>query len=110
MSMIINTETKSYEEQSRRRYPDNWNGDGWLPIPPRLKARAEAYCPYCELVVKDGELKDILPLPRPEPEPEPPTEAQLLGQQITEEQLERIEMGQAYTELELAILGGTQHV
>ena len=35
-----------------------------------------------------------------------PTETQILGQQITDEQLERIEMGQAYTDLELAILGG----
>ena len=33
-------------------------------------------------------------------------ETQSLGQQITDEQLERIEMGQAYTDLELAILGG----
>ena len=36
----------------------------------------------------------------------PQPETQSLGQQITAEQLERIEMGQAYTDLELAILGG----
>lgn len=36
----------------------------------------------------------------------PPTETQLLGQQITDGELERIQMGQAYTDLELAILGG----
>ena len=38
------------------------------------------------------------------PSPPEPTETELLGQQITDEQLERIEMGQAYTDLELALL------
>lgn len=103
--LIINVATKAYKTLHYGKPPD-----GWLPVPPRLTARAEAYCPYCELVIEGGELVDILPLPRPEPTPAPPTEAQLLGQQITDEQLARIEMGQAYTDLELAILGGTQHV
>lgn len=40
----------------------------------------------------------------------PPTEPQLLGQQITDEQLARIELGQRQTDIELSILGGTQHV
>ena len=71
MSMIINTETKAYEEQSHRRYPDNWQGDGWLPVPPRLEPRARAYCPYCELVIEDGALVDITPTERPEPDLEP---------------------------------------
>lgn len=48
--------------------------------------------------------------PEPAPAPDTPTEAQRLGQQITDEQLARIAMGQQYTELELAILGGTSHV
>ena len=39
-----------------------------------------------------------------------PTEPQLLGQQITDEQLARIELGQRQTDIELSILGGTQHV
>lgn len=47
----------------------------------------------------------------PPPPPETWTETQALGQQVTGEQLERIAMGQAYTDLELAILqGGTSHV
>ena len=71
MSMIINTETKSYEEQSHRRYPDNWQGEGWLPVPPRLEPRARAYCPYCELVIEDGALVGITPTERPEPDLEP---------------------------------------
>ena len=40
----------------------------------------------------------------------PTTEAQALGQQITDEQLERIEMGQAYTDLELALLEQGQKI
>lgn len=47
--------------------------------------------------------------PLPEPEHEP-TETQTLGQQITDEQLERIEMGQAYTDLELALLEQGQKI
>ena len=39
-----------------------------------------------------------------------PTELQSIGQQITDEQLDRIEMGQAFTDLELTILGGIQNV
>lgn len=47
--------------------------------------------------------------PLPEHEHEP-TETQTLGQQITDEQLERIEMGQAYTDLELALLEQGQKI
>lgn len=46
----------------------------------------------------------------PAPPPPGPTEAQALGQMITDEQLERIAQGQEYTDLELAVLGGTSHV
>ena len=77
MSMIINTETKAYEEQSHRRYPQNWNGDGWIAVPPVLEPRARAYCPYCELEIEDGALVGITPTERPEPEPEPDYEAQI---------------------------------
>ena len=68
MSMIINTETKAYEEQSHRRYPDNWQGEGWLPVPVRLEPRARAYCPYCELTIEDGALVGITPSERPVPD------------------------------------------
>lgn len=68
MSMVINTETKVYEEQSHRLYPQNWNGKGWLPVPPRLEPRARAYCPYCELVIEDGTLVGITPTEWPTPD------------------------------------------
>ena len=42
--------------------------------------------------------------------PQKTTELQSIGQQITDEQLDRIEMGQAITDLELTILGGIQNV
>lgn len=44
------------------------------------------------------------------PPPKQYTETQLLAQQITDEELARIELGQRITELELMILGGTVNV
>lgn len=83
MSAIINTETKAYEKQSHRRYPENWNGDGWIPVPLELEAKAVEYCPYCELVIKDGALVDIVPTERP-PEPDAePTETEKLQAEVT---------------------------
>ena len=84
MSMIINASNNAYERQSHRRYLENWNGDGWIPVPPELEAKAVEYCPYCELVIKDGALVDIVPTERP-PEPEPvvePTETERLRADI----------------------------
>lgn len=80
MSMILNTENKGYEEQSHRAYPENWNGEGWLPVPIELEAKVRANSSYCELVIEDGVLTDITPTERPEPEPinsSDPTEIQL---------------------------------
>lgn len=69
MSMILNTENKGYEEQSHRAYPENWNGEGWLPVPIELEAKVRANSPYCELVIEDGVLTDITPTERPEADP-----------------------------------------
>lgn len=68
MSMVVNTKTKAYEEQSHRRYPQNWNGDGWIPVPLALEPRARAYCPYCTLEIEDGALVGITPTERPAPD------------------------------------------
>ena len=110
MSMIINTTTKAYEEQSHRRYPDNWKGEGWLSVPPRLEPRARSYCPYCELEIEDGTLVGIAPTERPEPEPDPPTETQLLGQENTELHLSDIAQGQEITELQLTMMEASANV
>ena len=50
MSMIINIKTKMIESQSHRIYPENWNGDGWVPVPPELENIVVNSAPYCELM------------------------------------------------------------
>ena len=72
MSMIINTQTKGYQMQSTRNYPENWEGEGWLPVPPELEGKVRENYPYYELVIEDGALVDVTPTERPE-EPEDPT-------------------------------------
>ena len=72
MSMIINTQTKGYQMQSTRNYPENWEGEGWLPVPPELEEKVRENYPYYELVIEDGALVDVTPTERPE-EPEDPT-------------------------------------
>ena len=72
MSAIINKNTKQYQSQSNRCYPENWMGDGWIAVPPELEAQARACCPYCLLEIENGALVDITPLERPEPEPTEP--------------------------------------
>lgn len=75
MSMIINTQTKGYQMQSTRTYPENWEGEGWLPVPPELEGKVRENYPYYELVIQDGALVDVTPTERPEEpeEPEPPS-------------------------------------
>ena len=60
-----------YESQSHRIYPENWMGDGWLPVPHELEAAAMEYAPYCDLVIEDGALVDIVPTERPAPDAAP---------------------------------------
>lgn len=57
MSVIIHEATKSIESQSHRAPGENWNGEGWLPVPEDLEKTALRLAPYCELEVKeiDGE-------------------------------------------------------
>ena len=52
MSMIINTQTKGYQMQSTRNYPENWEGEGWLPVPPELEGKVRENYPYYELVIR----------------------------------------------------------
>ena len=55
------------ESQSHRT--SNWMGEGWIEVPEHLAATAFSSGGYCELVVEDGVLKDIVATERP-PEPE----------------------------------------
>lgn len=72
MSMIVNISNKGFENQSHRMYPENWNEDGWIAVPPELESVVQENAPYCDLVIKDGVLVNVTPTERPlEPEPEP---------------------------------------
>lgn len=71
MSMIINTSTKEFETQSHRTYPENWNGDNWIAVPPELESMVQENAPYCDLVIEDGVLVNITPTERPAPDLEP---------------------------------------
>ncbi len=70
MSMIIETTNYYVESQSHRTYPMNWNGDGWLPVPPDFEAVVAENAPYLELEITDGEITGVTPAERPEPEEE----------------------------------------
>ena len=71
MSTIIHTDTKLIESQSHRVYPENWNGDDWIAVPPELENMVQENAPYCELVIEDGVLVSITPTERPAPDLEP---------------------------------------
>ena len=104
MSTIINCIRKVVETRKWSRYPDNWGGSDCIPVPPRLEKRATAYAPYCDLVIENGVLVDILPLPRPEPEPREPTDLERAQQDITDLQLADIERGQEITDIQIVML------
>lgn len=87
-------------------------------MPPAWRPRAGApglvrprWCNDTASWVEGAAAEEIAAWEAEHPAPPPgPTEAQALGQMVTDEQLERIAQGQEYTDLELAILGGTSHV
>lgn len=73
MMLIVNEVTRQMRTLHHGQAPD-----GWIPVPVSLEPCARAYCPYCELVIEDGALVDIMPTARPpEPEPKPTQEEQL---------------------------------
>lgn len=71
MSMIINTSDKGFETQSHRTYPENWNGDGWIAVPPELESLVLENSPYCDIEIEDGVLVGVTPTERPAPDLEP---------------------------------------
>ena len=71
MSMIINTINKGFETQSHRTYPENWNGEGWIAVPPELESTVLENAPYCNLEITDGVLVGVTQTERPAPELEP---------------------------------------
>lgn len=72
MSMIIHKTNYGIQAQSCRVYPENWEGEDWLPVPLELEQLAAQHAPYCTLVLdNNGNLTGIEPTERP-PEPTPP--------------------------------------
>lgn len=45
--------------------------DGWIAVPEALESKAWETLGWCDLVIQDGVLVDIVPTTRPEPEPTP---------------------------------------
>lgn len=112
MSMIINKGTKSIEYQSHRVYPENWNGDNWIAVPPELDIIALENAPYCDLEIQDNVLVGITPTENPdqvEPE-EPVDDRQAVEQEITDLMLADMEQGQFATALQLQLMEVTQRV
>lgn len=103
----------------------SWNGygipDGYIEVPDGVDTSAmQTHMGFVDLIIdEDGVLTaitgndekhqaylDSLP---PEPVPEP-TEAQILGREITDLQLEQIAQGQKQTTLELDLLEQGQYI
>ena len=61
MSMIVNIDTKEYEEQSHRKYPENWNGDGWIPVSKEFEEIIRSNYPYFELFIDENSLTRVTP-------------------------------------------------
>lgn len=58
--------------QSQSHRTENWEGPGWIEVPPQLERAVWDCCGYCDLILEDGKLTGITPGVRPpEPEPEP---------------------------------------
>ncbi len=75
MSTIINIETKLMEQQSHRQYPENWNGEGWIAVPSEFEEIVLKNAPYLDIIMKNGQIFDIIALEKPTPpQPEPTTD------------------------------------
>ena len=89
----------SLESQSHRT--ECWL-DGYISVPPELEEKAWQSLGYCNLIINDGFLTDIVPTEKPvTPEPEPQPTIEQLQEQITQTQL-------AMTEVYEMMLGGTK--
>lgn len=76
MSAILQKYTNYVQSQSHRVYPENWEGDGWIAVPPEFEEIAVANSPYINVTYsKNGEtITNIEATERPDPEPEPEPE------------------------------------
>lgn len=78
MSMVINLTNMSFETQSHRTYPENWNGEGWLPVPLEFEQEIAGNAPYIELKIENDSIIGVKKIDKPTPkDPEPTTEERL---------------------------------
>lgn len=75
--MIIKVEPNPNGSHANQGITPRIIPDGWIKVPPHLEAAFIASGSFCDLIIEDGVLVDIIPLPIPEPEPvEPPIDPQ----------------------------------
>lgn len=53
MSAILQKETNYVQSQSHRVYPENWEGEGWVAVPPEFEEIAVANSPYLDVTYSD---------------------------------------------------------
>ena len=82
MSTIINKENKYFEYQSHRVYPTNWNGDGWVAVPPEFEAIVMNNSPYLDLELDGDLITNVIALEKPPEPPAQPTEEEKLRADI----------------------------
>ncbi|WP_370812640.1 hypothetical protein [Butyricicoccus pullicaecorum] len=74
MSAILQKETNYVQSQSHRVYPENWEGDGWVAVPPEFESIAVANSPYLNVMYDGDTITNIEATERPDPEPGPEPE------------------------------------
>lgn len=70
MSAILQKETNYVQSQSHRTYPENWEGEDWVAVPPQFEEIAVANSPYIDVTYSDDG-KTIMNIEVYTPEPEP---------------------------------------
>lgn len=83
--------------------------EGYVEVPVDLLEKVQATCGYCELIIENGALIDVIPMSRPQP-PAEPTPEEINAQAIAELSMsyaQEMEQAQAAI-MELSMLiGGT---
>ena len=69
------------ETQSHRTYPYNWNGEGWIAVPPELEDRLAELAPWVRPVVEDGAITALEAVEPPASAPSAPSELDTLREQ-----------------------------
>ena len=78
MSMIVNKADKTFETQSHRTFPENWNGEGWLPVPLEFEQDIAENAPYIELKIENDSIIGVKNIDKPTPkDPAPTTDERL---------------------------------